>query len=235
MSFTRFVMLAFGMTALIVRTRSAEYTRSSNITSIPPEAYPGDPVLIFEENAITHIPADAFISYSNLKILAFFYVPLEYIEEGAFSGQNKLEKLRIDVGNKKLLFPLNLGPPTKSLTSIIVWGSLSAKTSLGCPYFAAFERLKYLNIGLNYLNISNADLLPSDLTEFYAPYNEIPIFPNVGTYDPLIQDIRFDLCGMRYIPVSSVSGLREVKLLYLSQNTLSNLPDITFMKVLEEL
>ena len=235
MSFTAFVFLVAVMITVIVRTRSAHYTEISNITSIPQEVSPGDPELIIQGNTITRIPAEAFISYSNLKFLAFYGVPLYYIEEGAFRGQDKLQILRIVYTGRTLLFPPHLGPPTKSLIRISLWGAVPSTTTMAYPYFAAFEQLTFFNIGLNYLNISNADLLPNNITTFHAPYNEISIFPNVGTYAPLIQEISFHSCGMLDLPVGSVTGLTEVKLLLLYNNKLSNFPDITFMKVLENL
>ena len=235
MSFTPFVLLVVVMTTVIVRTRSAYYNSKSNLTSIPLEAFPGDPLLDIRGSTISYIPVDAFISYSNLKVLVFSKVPLYYIEEGAFRGQDKLEELTIIGGTRKLSFPSNLGPPTKSLIKITLWSALSSTTSIAYPYFAAFQHLKLLNIGANNLRTLNANLLPNNITRFQASYNVVPIFPGLGTYAPLIENIIFSSCWMQDLPVESVTSLKEVKLLSVHSNKLSNFPNITFMKVLENL
>ena len=229
------MLLIVVMTTVIVRTRSAWYLEQSNITSIPPETSPGDPLLSIRYNTITHIPMDVFISYSNLRKLEFIGVPLYYIEEGAFRGQDKLERLIIIGGDKGLVLPSNLGPPTKSLISITFWFALSSQASVGYPYFAAFEQLNYLNLGGNHLKTLDVDVLPYNITGFSAPYNEIPNLPSLKTFYPLIKSLVLPTCGMRNLPLKSVTGLRGVKTLALHRNKLSNLPNISFMKNLENL
>ena len=235
MSFEPSLLLVVVMTTVIVRTRSAWYLEQSNITSIPPEASPGDPLLSIRYNTITHIPMDAFMSYSNLKKLEFIGVPLYYIEEGAFSGQDKLETLVVIGGAGMLVLPPNLGPPTKSLISITFWFALSSQASVVYPYFAAFEQLTYLNLGGSHLKTLDVNLLPYNIIGFSAPHNAIPIFPSLETFYPLIQSFVLHTCGMRAFPLKSVTGLREVKTLSLHRNKLSNLPNISFMKNLENL
>ena len=224
------------MTSVIIRTSvGAYYNVEANITSIPPEAWPGDPRLDIRYNTILRIPMDAFISYSNLKTIYFEHVGLRYIEEGGFNGQDKLEKITIIGGYRSLKLPSNLGPPTRSLISIYLWNTLRDETATVYPYFKAFEKLNYLNIGSNFLKTFKANSLPNNLKTIVAPYTKIPIFPSLGIYAPLLQKIEMRKCGMDAMPVQNLAGLTDVKTLNLYGNTLSHLPDIAFMKDLKDL
>ena len=229
------LLLVVVMTSVIIHTSvSKHYTSTDNITSIPFEAWPGDPHLYIRDTTILRIPVDAFISYSNLKMIYFHNVGLQYIEEGAFGGQDKLEYLAIVGGARNLILPPNLGPPTRSLLTIILT-TLIDETATAYPYFKAFEKLEHLNIGNNYLTTFEAHALPNNLTTIIASHNVIPIFPSLGIYAPLLQTIDMRGCGIKVMPVQNVTGLTNVKVLKLARNALSNLPDISFMKDLENL
>ena len=76
-------------------TIATRYTRSTtykpetypNLRSIPTEAWPGDNFVQIFNIPISHIPVDAFISYSNLEWIHLDNLGLHYIEEGAFRGK----------------------------------------------------------------------------------------------------------------------------------------------------
>ena len=228
-------MVVMVMTTVVVHTRGVVYGPSSNLTSIPPEASPGDPILKMRDIPISAIPKDAFISYSNLQRLELINTGVKYIEEGAFSEQNKLTKLSIIGTHGTLSLPSNLGPPTKSLISITLYKTLRRKTEITYPYFVAFKQLKSLNIGGTNIKTLGAHLLPNNMTKFAAAYTNIPTFPSFGMYSPLLEDIVLRNCKMSAVPAQSVVGLEEVKSLVLRSNQLSNLPDISFMKDLIKL
>ena len=222
MASTSAVLLVVVMTGFIIRTSFGKFYLGGNITSIPREAWPGDPTLDMRYISISHIPVDAFISYSNLK-------------KGAFRGQDKLEDMTIIDNGKTLILPPNLGPPTGSLISIILWQTLADETATVYPYFKAFEKLKSLNIGGNNLKKFDLHVPPKNLTALSVASNVIPIFPNLGSYAPLLQSIEMRYCVMNVISAQNVTGLTNVKHLQLYGNRLPNLPDISFMKHLEHL
>ena len=234
---TSFLLVIVVLTSIIVYTRSAYYDIGSypNLTTIPPEAWPGDTNLDIRKIKIHRIPVDAFISYSNLRQLSFSNVRLKYIEEGAFRGQDKLEKLSVIDNVLLLVLPSSLGPPTKSLISITFWATLSSNV-IAYPYFEAFEKLRSLNIGANFLNLpEQLDVLPKNLTTFLAAHSGVPTFPSVGICAPSLQEIELRDCGMRDFPARSLTGLTEVTRLNLHINRLSSLPDLSFMKHLNTL
>ena len=232
---TSAALLVVVMTGFIIRTSFGRNYLGGNITSIPPEAWPGDPTLDMRYISISHIPVDAFISYSNLKRITFIHLDLQYIEEGAFRGQDKLEDMTIIDNGRTLILPPNLGPPTGSLISIILWQTLADETATVYPYFKAFEKLKSLNIGGNNLKKFDVHVPPKNLTTISVAVSVIPIFPNLGSYTPLLQSIEMRYCGMNVISAQNVTGLTNVKYLQLYGNRLPNLPDISFMKHLEHL
>ena len=222
------------LTTVIIHTSvGAGYHEKHNITSIPPEVTPGDTFLDIRANKISHIPVNAFISYSNLIWIYMFECGIQYIEEGAFRGLDKLNSLSIINNGQTLLLPPDFGPPTKSLVKITFWNSRVDQTATVYPYFKAFEKLHYLIIGLNYLNIRDADMLPPNLTVFKAPWSWIRIFPSIGIYAPLLQTLHMYSCGMYAMPVQNVTGLINLKNLNLKWNSIPYLPDISFMKDLE--
>ena len=112
---------------------------------------------------------------------------------------------------------------------------IAAQKAIIYPYFTAFEKLKLLSIGENYLETYEVHLLPRNLTEFDGNTAILPIFPSLGIYAPFLQRIRLDHCGMKVMSVQHVSGLAEVKILALHSNTLIFFPDISFMKYLDTL
>ena len=222
------------LTTVIIHTSvGANYRGKHNITSIPPEVTPGDTFLDIRDNEISHIPVNAFVSYSNLIWIYISGCGLQYIEEGAFRGLDKLNSLSILNNGQTLILPPNFGPPTKSLVKMSFWRSRVDQTATVYPYFKAFEKLHYLNIGLNYLNIRDADTLPPNLTVFKAPWSWIRNFPSFGIYAPLLQTLHMYYCGMYSMPVQNVTGLTNLKDLNLKSNYIPYLPDISFMKDLE--
>ena len=88
------------ITIVAMQTESANYGTRANITSIPPAVSERDDFIYIRKNPIHRIAANAFLSYSNLKslILLVVWVDLQYIEEGAFNGQDKWEIFNIRQG-----------------------------------------------------------------------------------------------------------------------------------------
>ena len=228
---------AVTMVIAIRYTRSTTYKPETypNLRSIPSEAWPGDNFVQIFNIPISHIPVDAFISYSNLEWIHLDNLGLHYIEEGAFRGQDKLHYLYIHNAGVALQLPSNLGPPTKSLVTLMLWNTLPRRKAMIYPYFAAFEKLEFLNIGGGYTETFEAHLLPRNLTNFFGQTLVLPTFPSIGNYAPLLQQISLESCEMNTMPVRNMSGLTNVKILSLRNNALSLLPDISFMKVLETL
>ena len=105
-----------------MKTESANYGPRANITSIPPAVSERDDFIYIRKNSIHRIPANAFLSYSNLKSLILVWVDLQYSEEGAFNGQGKLDTFNIRHGRALLQLPSDFGPPIKSLVYIIYDG-----------------------------------------------------------------------------------------------------------------
>ena len=98
------------------------------------------------------------------KKLYLINLGLQYIEEGAFIGQDKLE-LFLSFSNWNLHIPPDLGPPTQLLITILWWQTLPPREGITFPYFAAFGKLTHLNIGGDYLTTFRPNLLPRSLLE----------------------------------------------------------------------
>ena len=218
----------------IAFVKAIAYTENSNISDIPTEAIKGDTVLVIEHNRISRIPRDAFITYSNLRILKLHHLNLRYIEEGAFNGQDKLEYFSCK-GNNILQLPSDFGPPTTSLEYINWWYSLPSGTVLTFPYFAAFRNLTELNIGGNYLSTFIPNLMPQSLLYIHLGYSRLPALPNFATYAPMLLSIYVYKCRMHSMLIENVTGLTKVRKLRLNSNVLTSIPNISFMGRLEEL
>ena len=142
-----FLKFAIFMLAMACVKANAYYA-TSNISTIPDEqAIAGDPILFIKDTPIHHIARDAFITYSNLRKLYLINLGLQYIEEGAFNGQDKLEFF-LSFSNWNLHIPSDLDPPTQSLITISWWQTLPPREGITFPYFAAFGKLTHLNIGV---------------------------------------------------------------------------------------
>ena len=204
------------------------YTETSNISTIPKQATEGDPVFHIQDNRISRITKDAFITYSNLRKLVLINLGLQYIEEGAFNGQDNMEKF-VSISNWNVHFPSDLGPPTKSLTWITLWQTLPPHADITFPYFAAFGNLADLNIGGSRLKTFRPDLLPQNLLHMQLAYVRLPFLPALALYAPLLQDVHMKHCQMQSMPFENVIGVNEVKALYLPLNKLTKLPAISFM------
>ena len=197
---------------LLAAVESATYDKSSNISTIPYEAFSGDPVLWITYNHIAYMPCrDAFLSYTNLRKLYLKKLGLRYIEDGAFNGQYKLEEFTSDQ-NFNLELPSDLGSPTKSLVHIIWWNTLPPHGNLASPYFAAFENLTLLNIGGNWLSTFQPDMLPPSLLYIHLGYSVLPVFPEFAICAPLLETVLLYRCGMLTISIKNLTGLTEVKL-----------------------
>ena len=229
---TRFTILIFASAMACVK--AIRYDAKSNITTIPTQAIEGDPILHIDDNPIPRIAKDAFITYSNLRKLVLRNLGLNYIEEGAFNGQDKLEDF-ISLLNWNVHFPSDLGPPTKSLNHIAWWQALSSHEVLTFPYFAAFEKLISLNIGGSYLRSFHPDLLPYGLLKIWLAYVVLPVFPHLSLNAPLLQAIYMQNCRMHTFPFESAIGLTEVRSLHLHFNSLTILPNISLMEKLSTL
>ena len=219
--------------ALLITVESASYDISSNLSTIPQEAFPGDPELYITNNQITRIPRDAFLSYTNLKVLYLVDVGLRYIEDGAFNGQDKLERFTSRY-NWKLQLPGDLGPPTKSLVYINWWQTLPYGFFTS-PYFAAFDNLTSLNIGGNWLSTFQPNILPKILLHIHLGYNTLHVFPKFAIYAPLLEQVVLYNCGMHTISIQNVTGLTEVRVFDLTSNKLTDIPNLSFMGKLETL
>ena len=233
------LLMTVAMVIGIQYTRSGGYGPETNITSIPPPLGPWDNHVAIFYNHIPRLPKDAFISYSNLEWIQLQHVGLRYIDEGAFRGQNKLSFLYINNGGVELQLPSNLDPLTQSLEKFLLWSALPRTKAIIYPYFAAFEKLKRLSIGSNFyathLETFKIHLLPRNLTELKLFTAVLPTFPSIGMYAPSLQRVELERCEMNAIPVQNIYGLAEVKMLVLRNNALSIVPDISFMKDIEDL
>ena len=224
------------LTTVIISTSvGVSYNRRHNLTSIPPEAIPGDTTIQIRYVTIKRIEEDAFISYSNLRWIYMEGCGVEYIEEGAFRGLEKLRTLELYGSSRTLILPPNLDPIPKSLVRIMFFNTLADQTATAYPYFKAFENLHELNIGISYLNIRDVDILPNNLTSLLASWNYMRIFPSLGIHTPLLQFLYLSTCTISSVPVENIAGLTDLKVLSLRYNHIPNLPDISFMKDLEEL
>ena len=218
----------------IVDVKAIRYDAMSNISPIPEQAIEDDPALYIEHTQIDHIARDAFITYSNLKKLFLKNLGLKYIEEGAFNGQDKLEVFW-SLSNWNLHIPSDLGPPTQSLITISWWQTLPPSEVITFPYFAAFGKLTYLNIGGSHLTTFRPNVLPRSLLDINLGYSKLPVFPKFALYAPLLERISAHKCKMHSVPFENVTGLGKVKSLNLHSNHLDKLADISHMEQLEEL
>ena len=222
------------LTTVIINTSvGTYYNNRHNFTSIPPEAIPGETALHIYGVTIKRIEEDAFISYSNLIWIYMEACGVEYIEEGAFRGLEKLRRFELHGSSRTLILPPNLDPIPKSLVKIMFWNTLADQTVPAYPYFKAFENLHTLNIGIGYLNIHNVDIFPKNLTSLVASWNYMRIFPSFGIHTPLLQFLYMSTCQVSSVPVENIAGLTDLKELNLRYNHIPNLPDISFMKDLE--
>ena len=195
----------------IVNVEARRYDATSNISSIPEQANENDPVLYIVDNQIDHIPRDAFITYSNLRILMLSNLGLKYIADGAFNGLDKLEYFR-SLANRNLHFPPDLGPPTQSLITVILWETLPPHEVITFPYFAAFENLTSLIIGGSFLTTFRPNVLPRSLLVINLGYSMLPVFPKLALYAPLLEKISANSCTMHSVPFENVTGLAKVKI-----------------------
>ena len=214
------------------RVHSESYYASSNLTAIPVERYLGDPSLYIEDNLISYVQKDAFLSYTNLRTLTLLRVGLRYIEEGAFNGQDKLETFRC-TQNPDFVLPSDLGPPTKSLVKTIWWASLQSQVVISFPYFAAFENLSFLNIGGNDVSTFQPNFLPRSLLYISLIYCKLPVFPRFALYAPLLETINMGHCGLQTMTTENVTGLNDLTSLHLNSNKLIKIPDLSFMTKLK--
>ena len=154
-------LYAMGLVFLIA-VAQGKLGRWTGLITIPPECAhgeldtpekpcnpPGHPSLFMKLCNLGSIPTDAFITYTNLTALTFQTAGIGYIAEGAFNGLDKLVSF-ISISNWNLQLPSDFGPPTKTLTTLMLYDSLPKYKTPVFPYFAAFENLKLLDIGGSY-------------------------------------------------------------------------------------
>ena len=216
----------------------------TGLTAIPPECAPGElstsvkpcnplghPSLFMKKCNLGSIPTDAFITYTNLRELTFETTGIGYIAEGAFNGLDKLVSF-ISISNQNLQLPSDFGPPTETLTTLKLYGSLPKNQTPVYPYFTAFDHLKLLDIGGSWASYS-IENLPSNLTIINLSFTIPKIFPKLGIIGAMLQEIYIYKTGLHSISFEAVTGLNEVTILDLRNNKLTTIPDISFMSKLE--
>ena len=214
------------------------------LTAIPPECAPGElstsvkpcnplghPSLFMKLCNLGSIPTDAFITYTNLTALNFQSAGIAEIKEGAFNGLDKLVSF-ISIYNWNLQLPSDFGQPTKTLTTLQLYGSLPRYQTPVYPYFAAFQHLKVLDIGGSYSSYG-IENLPSNLTIINLSFTIPKIFPNLGIIGTMLQEIYIYKNDLHSISLEAVTGLNEVMILDIRNNKLTAIPDISFMSKLE--
>ena len=217
----------------IVFVEAIEYHKGRhNISSIPPEEIPGDPILKIVNIPIKRIHKGAFITYKNLIDLQIFDNKLGHIEEGAFDGQDKL-KIFFSFYNWLVQLPTDLGPPTNSLEFINWWQS--PPSLLHFPYFAAFKNLTRLNIGAWYTPALQLNRLPQSMLYINIIGMRLPVFPKFVSFTPMIEEMHVSRCNMHSMSIENVTGLTEVNYLNVRTNKLAHFPNISFMSKLESL
>ena len=221
----------FMMVLVMVTLAQADAIYLEHRTIIPTEPIPGDPKLFMKNCNLGSIPKDAFLTYSNLSMLLFERTGIRYIEEGAFNGLDKLVSF-CSISNWNLQLPSDFGPPTKTLTTLVLYETLPVYQTPVFPYFAAFKNLKTLTIGGSFASYQ-IENLPSDLTEIGLQYTLSSTFPNLGIIGAMLKVIVISGCGMRSIIPEHMVGLNEVTHFDLLDNKLTAIPDISFMRKLE--
>ena len=208
-----------------------ECTSGELDNSVEPCNPPGHPSLFMKLCNLGSIPKDAFITYTNLTALEFESAGIASIEEGAFNGLDKLVSF-ISIKNQNLQLPSDFGPPTKTLTTLMLYNSLPMYETPVFPYFAAFENLKLLDIGGSWASYG-IENLPPNLTVINLGKTHPKIFPNLGITCAMLQEIYIHKNDLHSISLEAVTGLNEVMILDLRNNKLTAIPDISFMSKLE--
>ena len=215
-----------GLTAILPECAPGELS-----TSVKPCNPLGYPNLFMKFGNLGSIPTDAFITYTNLRALTFQSTGIGYIAEGAFNGLDKLVSF-ISISNLNLQLPSDFGPPTKTLTTLMLYDSLPKYKTPVFPYFAAFENLKLLDIGGSWASYG-IENLPPNLTIINLGKTHPKIFPDLGKTCAMLQEIYIPMNDLHSISLEAVTGLNEVMTLDLRDNNLTTIPDISFMSKLK--
>ena len=199
---------------------------NSGLTKVPSDPEPGVERLLLKQNAIKELDDKSFINYPELTELDLAINPLETIRDGTFNMLFKLEIIDFtDCEISKL--PSDFGPSTTNLREISVWAGLKNQDILTYPYFAAFTRLDYFNIGGNNVDIHGGSVLPPNTRSVTLHYVQLDTFPQMSQYTPNVAKIYMNGNRLGTIPQANIQGLTEMEIIQSQGSRIINFPNFS--------
>ena len=227
-------------TALCTQVKSAsvsiEYI-NAGLTTIPISTDPLCTHLQINNNFVSHILANEFVSYPKLEYLNLRNNSIESIAENAFSGLTKLDYLSLETNIIQQL-PINLGVDVQTLRKFILWNAMdnSVTHTFDYPYFTAFTSLEDLDLGLIQEGIIfNTRILPRAMTYIRLTKKQISRFPDFSMGPAAVETLRLEENHIAYIPEGHMAHLSKLIELRMGDNILTSLPVLSSMAQLETL
>ena len=148
---------------------------SMNLTFVPQDINANVTHLILDSNDIIRITNVSLAIYKELYILRIWKNDLQFIEDGSFDHNTKLEEL--DARYRIVQLPDSFGPAVTSLIKIDFWCALR-EPAIFDVQFTKMERLKWLELGCgNYRGVFDAARLPPNLETINLRLGRLTQFP----------------------------------------------------------
>ena len=236
MAVQMFVTLFFMASLSRICTRALDYS-SQQLTAVPPPPRGGAVTvdLNLAQNKIQSLDQTSFTGYDDLIVLQLHSNEIRYVLDGTFINMYRLENLDM-MGNRLEQLPSVFGPSEQTLLDFNMWQAISDNSILAYPYFAAFVKLEFMNVGGNYnLQPLDASLLPPKLTFLGLNYGSVSNFPHLSSHTPLLTGIHIAHNNIEIIPQSAISWLSELLDFKAGNNRITNFPSFVNSSLLEEL
>ena len=229
-TFRSIIYLKFYIWIPLACEASALDLSNSNLEDVPPA--PTNVVvklLNLNRNMIRELHSNSFQNYEALVRIDLSYNGLRIVHDGVFDDIRTLKTIHMEQ-NKITKLPADLGPSTTVVTTFYVYKSIMNSSIFNYPYFSAFTKLQFLNIGAsNFGNLDNS-FFPPSVISLLATAGDIDTFPHVSSLRPFLSRLNLNGNNIKVIPQETVTGLFYLERFTLSKNKITNFPNFSHCK-----
>ena len=226
-------MLACFWISLVESKTSLDFS-NSGLTEVPPAPTNTTVTkLNLMQNEIRELQRHSFKDYIDLIEINLANNGLQIIHDGVFDMLS-LKKLKLNQ-NRISKLPVDFGPSTTTLGSLIFNGAIVDHRVLSHAYFGAFTSLGFLDIGGGKVGNMNDSFYPPNIVILAINVGTMDKCPLLSSVTPYIRSVSLDRHRIRSIPDEAVRSLPRLRQFFMRDNKLSNLPNFSNCKSLEKL
>ena len=176
-------------------------------------------------NRIIRVTNMSFVLFKELRILRLTKNGLNYIENGTFDHNAKLENIFVGSNSIRQL-PHSFGLAATSLKGLDLWCSLRYPAGSNIN-FTEMTNLEWINIGCTNLHgVFDASRLPRMLKTVGVNFAKLTQFPDFARYTPKIVKIMLTGNKITEVPSEYVADNSDLRMINFDRNSLSTVPDL---------